>query len=241
MNPSSALPSALRRWLPLIVILAGAAVGMVFLRDHLSFDALRDNRAALLAFRDSRPVLTPLVFTAIYALIVAFSVPGAVWITLTGGFLFGLFPGVAYNVIGATLGAVALFWAVRTGLGDGLRARIDAGDGRIRRLMDGIHHNEVPVLLGMRLIPVVPFFVANLVAAFLGVATWRFAWTTLLGILPGGLIFTWVGSGLGAVFDRGTTPDLGIIFEPQILGPLLGLAALSLLPVVVRLIAKGKP
>lgn len=230
----------LRRWVPLILILAGAVIGAVVLRDYLSFDALRDNRAALLAFRDSHSVLMPLAFVAVYTVIVAFSVPGAIWVTLAGGFLFGLFPGVLYNVVGATLGAMALFLAVRTGLGGGLRSRVDGGDGRAQRLMEAIRENEVPVLLSMRLVPVVPFFIANLVPAILGVATLRFAWTTLVGILPGGLIYTWVGSGLGAVFERGAAPDLGIIFEPQILGPLLGLAALSLLPVAVGLFRKEK-
>jgi uncharacterized membrane protein YdjX (TVP38/TMEM64 family) len=128
---------------------------------------------------------------------------------------------------------------VRTGFGDGLRQRIDASDGTVRRLSDGIRANEVPVLLSMRLIPVVPFFVANLIPAFLGVSTWRFAWTTALGILPGGLVYTWVGSGLGEVFARGEAPNLGIIFEPYVLGPILALAALSLLPVALKALRRS--
>jgi uncharacterized membrane protein YdjX (TVP38/TMEM64 family) len=174
-------------------------------------------------------LLTPLCIA-----VVALSVPGAVWVTLTGGFLFGVFPGALYNVGGATLGALLLFLAVRAGLGEALRARIDASDGTVRRLSDGLRENEVSVLLSMRLVPVVPFFVANLIPAFLGVAAWRFVWTTFVGILPGGLVFTWVGAGLGDVFERGGTPDLGIIFEPFVIGPLLGLAALSLLPIVLK-------
>ena len=224
----------LRRWLPLTLILTGAVLGVVFLRQQLSFEALAQNREALLAYRDAHALLMPALFVTAYALIVAFSIPGAVWVTLTGGFLFGLFPGVLYNVSGATIGALLLFLAVRTGLGEGLRARIDASDGAVRRLSDGIRANEVPVLLSMRLIPAVPFFVANLIPAFLGVGTLRFAWTTLLGIIPGALVYTWVGAGLGEVFARGESPDLGIIFEPYVLGPILGLAALSLLPVLLK-------
>lgn len=232
-------PNPLRRWLPLIVIAAGAIVALVFLRGQLSFESLGANRATLLAWRDAHPVAMPALFVLAYTLVVAFSVPGAVWVTLTGGFLFGLFPGVLYNVTGATLGAVAIFLAVRSGLGAGLKARIDASDGAVRRLSDGIRANEIPVLLSMRLVPVVPFFVANLIPAFLGVTVRRFAWTTLIGIIPGALVFTWVGAGLGAVFARGEAPDLGIIFEPYILGPMLGLAALSLLPVAVKAMRRG--
>lgn len=226
--------SRIRRWAPLAVIVAGAILGAMFLRDHLGFEALRDNREALLAYAAAHPVQTPALFMLGYVVIVAFSLPGATVATLTGGFLFGVFPGVVFNVVAATLGAVAIFLAVRVGLGEGLRRRIDASDGAVRRLTDGIRANEVPVLLTMRLVPAVPFFIANLIPAFLGVATWRFAWTTLVGILPGGLVYTWVGSGLGAVFARGEAPDLGILFEPHILGPILGLAALSLLPVVLK-------
>ena len=104
------------------------------------------------------------------------------------------------------------------------------------------HASRPPVMslvVWSALIPVVPFFVANLIPACLGVTAGRFAWTTLIGIIPGTLVFTWVGAGLGAVFARGESPDLGIIFDPHILGPMLGLAALSLLPVVIKAVRRG--
>lgn len=231
--------SRFRRWLPLILIIAGAIAGGIYLREYLTFGSLRENREALLAYRAAHPFWAPAIFMLAYIVIVAFSLPGASAATLTGGFLFGVFPGVVFNVVAATLGAVAIFLAVRTGLGQGLKDRIDASDGAVRRLTDGITANEVPVLLSMRLVPVVPFFIANLIPAFLGVATWRFAWTTLVGIIPGGLVYTWVGSGLGEVFARGEAPNLGIIFEPYILGPILGLAALSLLPIVLKFLRRA--
>ncbi|WP_323037907.1 TVP38/TMEM64 family protein [Pararhodobacter sp.] len=231
--------SRFRRWLPLILIIAGAIAGGIYLREYLTFESLRENREALLAYRAAHPFWAPAIFMLAYIVIVAFSLPGASAATLTGGFLFGVFPGVVFNVVAATLGAVAIFLAVRTGLGQGLKDRIDASDGAVRRLTDGITANEVPVLLSMRLVPVVPFFIANLIPAFLGVATWRFAWTTLVGIIPGGLVYTWVGSGLGEVFARGEAPNLGIIFEPYILGPILGLAALSLLPIVLKFLRRA--
>ena len=179
------------------------------------------------------------LFIAAYVGIVAFSLPGATIATLTGGFLFGLFPGAFYNVLGATLGAAAIFTVVRLGMGEALKARIDASDGAVRRISDGIRDNEVPMLLTMRLMPAIPFFIANLIPAFLGVATWRFVWTTFVGILPGGVVYTWVGSGLGEVFARGETPNLGILFEPQILAPILALVALSLAPVVLKAVRRA--
>jgi len=92
----------------------------------------------------------------------------------------------------------------------------------------------------MRLLPAVPFFVANLVPALVGVPLYRFVISTFLGIIPGAVVLTSVGAGLGGVFERGETPDLGIFFEPQILLPILGLCALAALPLIVKAIRGQK-
>jgi len=226
--------AGLRRKLPFLLIIAVAAIGTFALRDHLNFAALAENRTALLALRDAHYGATALGFVAAYALIVGFSLPGATVATLTGGFLFGLFPGVLYNVTGATAGAVAIFLAARSGFGARFADRLDAQGGTVARLHEALRANEWSVLFLMRLVPVVPFFLANLIPAFIGVRLHRFVITTFLGIIPGGLVYTSVGAGLGEVFARGESPDLGIIFAPQVLGPILGLAALSALPIVLK-------
>jgi uncharacterized membrane protein YdjX (TVP38/TMEM64 family) len=140
-------------------------------------------------------------------------------------------------VIAATLGATGIFLAARTGLGEPLRAR---ASGWLKRLEKGIEENAVSFMLTMRLVPAVPFFVANLAPAFLGVPLRTYVWTTLLGIIPGTAVYASVGAGLGAVFAAGERPDLSIIFSWPVLGPLLGLSALSALPMAVRLI-RGRP
>ncbi|MEM7296559.1 MAG: VTT domain-containing protein [Pseudomonadota bacterium] len=231
--------SGLRRLLPLLAILAAAILGFIFLRDYLSFDALRENREALIAFRDANYILTVAVFIAIYVAIVAFSLPGAAVATLTGGFLFATFPGALFNVIGATLGATVIFLAARWGLGERLAARMDSSDGVIKRIKDGCDENQWSMLFLIRLVPAVPFFIANLIPAFVGVPLSRFVISTFLGILPGSVVYTSVGAGLGGVFERGESPNLGIIFEPQILLPILGLCALAALPIVIKAI-RGK-
>lgn len=226
--------AGLLRRLPLLAILAVAALGAFAFRDSLSFEALEDNRDSLLAFRDSHYLGSVLAFLAAYVAIVAFSLPGATVATLTGGFLFGVFPGVLYNVVAATLGAVAIFLAARLGLGDRLAAGMDAGEGAVKRIKAGIDANQWEMLFLIRLVPAVPFFVANLVPAFVGVPLWRFAVTTFLGIIPGALVYTGVGAGLGEVFEAGERPDLGILFAPHILLPILGLCALAALPILVK-------
>ena len=228
------------RYLPFVAILAVAVIGYFALRDYLTFETLRDNREALIAFRDQHYALTILVFLGIYIMIVGFSLPGASVATITGGFLFGTVFGVLANVTGATLGAVVIFLAARMGLGETLKARMDASEGLVRKVKAGIDENQWSMLFFIRLVPVVPFFVANLIPAFLGVPLYRFVISTFLGIIPGSLLFTSIGAGLGSVFARGETPDFGIIFEPHILLPILGLCALSVLPVVLKAVTGKK-
>ncbi len=232
-------PPAWKRYAPLIAIGAVALVGALTLRDYLSFETLAANREALETFRDANYVLTAGVFMLAYVVIVGFSLPGATIATLTGGFLFGVFPGALFNVLAATVGATVIFLAARYGLGERLAAKMDASDGVVRKIKDGIDENQWSMLFLIRLVPAVPFFVANLVPALVGVPLYRFFVSTFLGIIPGGVVYTSVGAGLGEVFARGETPDLGIIFEPHILLPILGLCALAALPIVLKAV-RGK-
>ena len=124
------------RRLPLIIIGVVAILGAIYLRDYLTFDALRDNREALLSFRDNNFVLTVAVFILAYVVIVAFSLPGATIATLTGGFLFATFPGALFNVTAATIGATAIFLAARWGFGEKLGARLEGSEGVIKKIKD---------------------------------------------------------------------------------------------------------
>ena len=232
--------STATRYLPLVVIALAALAGAFFLRDYLSFEALRDNREALLGFRDANFALTVLVFIAAYVVIVAFSLPGAAIATLTGGFLFGTALGTVINITGATIGAILIFLAASMGLGERLKERMDASEGLVSKIKKGIDENQWSMLFFIRLVPAVPFFVANLIPAFLAVPLYRYVISTFFGILPGALVYTSVGAGLGEVFARGESPDLGIIFEPHILLPILGLCALSLLPVIIKAVTGKK-
>ncbi|MCP5075161.1 MAG: TVP38/TMEM64 family protein [Rhodobacteraceae bacterium] len=235
-------PITLRKLLPLLIILFVAVAGFFGLREVSSFEALRDNREMLIGWRDNNYLLAVLTYISVYIAIVAFSLPGAAIMTLTGGFLFGIFFGALFSVVGATLGAIAIFLAAKTGLGDALHNKMHAKDGQgglLAKIEAGLHENEISYLLLMRLVPVIPFFVANLAPAFLGVKWRNFAWTTFFGIMPGGVVYSSVGAGLGDVFAAGKTPDLGVIFEPHVLGPILGLCTLAALPIVIKAFKKG--
>jgi uncharacterized membrane protein YdjX (TVP38/TMEM64 family) len=229
----------LKRFLPLVVLLLAvvAALGLG-LDEYLSFEQLERNRTQLLDFVERNPLLAPLAFMLIYAAVIALSIPGGAILTMAGGFLFGVVAGTCYVVSAATLGATIVFLIAKTALGDSLRRK--AGPG-MRRMEAGFRDNALNYLLFLRLIPVFPFWLVNLVPAFLGVPLRTYIAATFIGIIPGSLVYASVGNGLGAVFEVGGRPDLGIIFEPQIILPIVGLAVLAILPVAYKKIRAGQP
>ncbi|MBL8699797.1 MAG: TVP38/TMEM64 family protein [Alphaproteobacteria bacterium] len=227
-----ARPGRLARLAPIVVLgVAAVAFFALGLHRHLSFDVLRDSRSGLIAWVGAHPLLAPALYVLAYVVVTACSLPGALVMTLAGGFLFGTWFGGLLTVIGATLGATALFVAARTALGDLLRARTG---GMLARLEDGFRRDAFNYLLVLRLVPVFPFFIVNLAAAFLGASLATFVVATFFGIMPGTFVYASVGSGLGSVFDSGAQPDLRTIFTWPVLGPLLGLAVLALLPVAYK-------
>ncbi len=226
------------RLAPVAVIAAGlVAFFALGLEEYLSFTALSEHRQALLAWYADNTAQLVIGFLALYVLVVAFSVPGAVWMTIGGGFLFGLALGTALVVAAATVGAVAVFLVARYALGDYLRSK--AGPA-MRRMETGFRENALSYLLVLRLVPLFPFWLVNLVPAFLGIPLRTFVLGTFFGIMPGSFVFVSVGNGLGAVFDAGGTPDLGTIFEPEFLAPIIGLAVLALIPVAYKWFKGGK-
>lgn len=226
----------LRRFLPLAILAAGFALFFALgLQHQLSLEALKSHRAVLESWVAAHPYEAMAVFAAVYIAVVAFSIPGAAVLTLTGGFLFGTWRGGTLVVISATIGATIVFLAAKTALAGLLRARMGA---RIAAMEDGFRANALSYLLVLRLVPAFPFFLVNLAAGLLGVRLGTYVLATALGIVPGTFVYAGLGNGLGAIFDAGGTPDLGLIFKPQVLWPLIGLAVLSLLPIVWRVLRR---
>ncbi len=220
----------IRLW-PLYVIAAGlGAAWYAGLFDLLSLETLRAQQETLSAFVANNLLLAIAAYLAVYALATLFMLPGALWITIAGGLLFGLAGGTAATVIGATLGASALFFAAKTSLGETLRNR--AGPF-LRRMERGFRENEVSYMFAMRLFPVVPFPVSNIAPALLGARYHNYLVTTALGIIPGAAAYTWIGASLGASLDPDETQSLfGVVqnFVPAF----VALAVVSLLPVAYK-------
>lgn len=237
MTPSKSAP-AWRRFLPLAAILALLGFGFAMGWHKLfSFEQLKAQRAVLTGFVAAQPWLAAFAFLALYVAVTMSMLPGALWITIAGGFLFGFAGGAALTVIGATTGATLLFLAARTAMGEGLRQR--AGPF-LDKLRAGFQENPFSYMLTLRFMPVVPFPVANIAPALLGATLPAYVTTTFIGILPGVAAYSLVGSGLGATFDAGGEPNLAKL-AGQLFPAFIALALVSLAPVAIKRLSKKAP
>ena len=198
---------------------------------YLSPEALCEYRDQLEAWVEGYGAVAPIGYVIVYILVFAFSLPGGAVMTIAGGFLFGVAFGAVLTVIGATIGATALFLIARFALADYLRAK--AGPA-LRQMEDGFNEDAFNYLLVLRLLPLFPFWLVNLVPALLGVSLGVYVLATAIGIIPATIVYTMVGDGVGAMVETCETLDIDGLFEPRILLPLAGLAVLALAPVLYK-------
>lgn len=220
-----------RLWIVLAIIGALALLHRSGLGELLSLDTLRTHRATLTALVADNAVTAAVAFVLAYVLAVSLSVPGAVFLTLTGGFLFGPVLGTALTVVGATIGASLVFLFARRLFG---ADALDRFGETARKLGRNIKANAWSYLLVLRLTPLFPFFLVNLAPAFVGVRLPVFVATTFVGVIPATAVFSTAGAGLGSVLDRGGPFELSSILTPEIIAGLFGLAALSLAAIPLK-------
>ncbi len=226
-------PPLVKRLAPLGIAAVALCLFFAFeLQHYFTLDALRDNQAALRNWVNEAPFLALSIFILAYAAAVAISFPGASILTIFGGFLFGLWPGIPAVVLAATMGATLIYIASKTALSDFLSAR--AG-GFIKRMEQGFHEDELNYMLLLRLVPIFPFWAINIAAGVLGVSLRNFVVGTFFGIIPGSFVYASIGNAAGAAFDVGEDVSLsGILLKPETLLPIIGLSALALLPVIIK-------
>lgn len=252
--PSAGRPrGAIRRLLPLLaIILIAAVVYGCFGSGVISLEALVRHRAAIANFVSAHRALAVLAYVFLYIVTVALSLPGAAFLTVAGGLLFGLLLGAAAAVVGSTAGATLIFLAARSALGEPLLKRVGP---RALKLVEGFRADALSYLLFLRLVPAFPFFLVNLVPAFAGVRLSIFVLATALGVIPGALVYAFAGTGLDSVIGAqkdaydaclaaGRTDcylsfDARAILTPELIGALIALGLLALLPVVVKRLRRG--
>jgi uncharacterized membrane protein YdjX (TVP38/TMEM64 family) len=228
---SFAFTRSSRFWIAVAAIALIVGVRMTGLGDFLSFDTLRAHRGALIAWVGAHWLLACATYVLIYIGAVAFSVPGATLLTITGGFLFGTSLGAVLAATGAAIGATLVFLFAKALFGDRAIERLAT---QYPNLVKGIRDNAWSYLLALRFVPLFPFFLVNLAAAFVGVRLSTYVVTTLFGILPATAVFSLAGAGLGSLLDEDGEISLASILTPTILLALTGLAVLALAAIPVR-------
>jgi uncharacterized membrane protein YdjX (TVP38/TMEM64 family) len=219
----------IRRFLPVVLLAAAfAAIWWSGVLGQLSWAGLARNQALLAGWVNAHPVLAGASYMGIYAAATALSLPQGALLTITSGLLFGAAIGTGLTVVGATVGAVLLFLAARSALGEAIARR---GGAAMEKIRDALRRDGFSYLLAIRLLPLFPFWLVNLAASVCGMRLGTFALATSIGIIPGTFVFASIGAGVGSVLAAGGTPNLSVIFSLPVLGPLVGLAVLSLLPV----------
>jgi len=224
--------ASFKKWLPLAFLVMLFVLAIYFRVDKwFSFSMLKQHHDQLLVWRDQHFLLASLLFIVTYTVVVMASIPGATLLTIMGGFLFGIFWGTVLVVASATMGATFVFLAVKTALGDWLSRK---ASGWVKRMEVGFARDEFNYLLFLRLVPLFPFFAINIVAGLLNVRLRHYVLATLIGIIPGSLVYVLVGNGLSSVFANNEEPNLGILFQPSVFIPILALGVLALVPIFYR-------
>jgi len=218
----------------IIAIVLGLAIGAFFYFDFghfLSLNALKENRDHLLVFTESNFAAAVGIFIVAYAAVTGLSLPGAAILTLAGGFLFGAVFGTLFVNVGATTGATLAFITARYLLRDAVEQKFGQWLGPVQQ---GFTKNAFSYLLTLRLIPLFPFFVVNLVSGLTRVKVGTYVAATALGIIPGSFVYAYAGRQLG------TINSLNEIASPNVIGAFVLLGLLALVPNVYKRFA-AKP
>ncbi|MGE3152980.1 MAG: TVP38/TMEM64 family protein [Nitrospiraceae bacterium] len=225
-STSSAQPSSSGRMILLLLIAAGIGAFFYFdLGRFLSLDALKANRDHLLAFTEANAGIAAALFVVIYVVVTGLSLPGAVILTLAGGFLFGSLFGTMLVNIGATTGATLAFLTARYLLRDWVEQKFGSKLGSIQ---EGFANNAFSYLMTLRLIPLFPFFLVNMVSGLTRVSVGTYVAATAMGIIPGSFVYAYAGRQLG------TINSLKEIASPNVLLAFTLLGILAMVPVLYK-------
>jgi uncharacterized membrane protein YdjX (TVP38/TMEM64 family) len=222
-------PNPARRWAKIALLLTFlAGLGAFFLLggpERLDLASLQQNRDLLLAYTTEHYATMLLAVGGVYVLATALSIPGATVLSLTAGFLFGRWVGTLLIVVSATVGATLVFLAARFLFAEAAWRRMGP---RARNALEGFEKNAFNYLLFLRLVPLFPFWLVNLLPAFAPIRVRTYITATALGILPGAFVFANLGRALGRI------DSLDQLLSPRLLLALGLLGVLALVPVLVK-------
>lgn len=195
-----------------IILLVAAAIALFFalgLQRQLTLAGLHAHLDAMRAWRAANPVLGAAIYFAAYVVMAGLSLPGAALLTLVGGALFGLLWGTVLVSFGSTVGALGSFLVARYVLRDAVHRRFAQ---RMKTIDAGIRHDGALYLLTLRLVPVFPFFLVNLLSGLTAMRATTFYWVSQIGMFPATVIYVNAGMRLAGL------QHLSGILSPAVLG-----------------------
>lgn len=208
-----------------IFIVAVVFINIFDLHAFFTFENLKAQQSSLSSFVQANYILTVLIFISLYIVSVAFLIPIATVLTLSGGFLFGATFGIIFVNIGATIGAVCAFLFARYIIGNKIQQKYKS---KLQKFNQELEENKFQYLFSLRLLPIFPFFLVNFFCGVTNVDLRTFFITTSIGIIPGSFVYTYAGSQLANI------SAIEDIFSKEILFALILLATLTLLPVLYK-------
>jgi len=222
----------LRKYLPLLLFATLFFCFFYFqLFRYLSLESLTQHHALLLQWKETHYLLAVSLYILSYSLAVAAAFPAALFFTVTGGLLFGPFPGGLYVILSVTIGSVLLYRTVKRAFAERLQKKAEKWR---TALAPGLQKNAFYYLLFLRLLPLFPCFLINVVSGLLAVPLPVFIGATLLGLLPSTLIYTSLGHHLGTLFQHHQHPGIALLLQPAFFLPLCALAFLALGPLAYQ-------
>jgi len=205
--------------------------------DYLSFESLKENKLKLEQFLAKYPILAPTLYLLLYVITTMLSIPSGFILTLIGGFLWPQPWSTLLVVVGATIGASILFLAARHALHDFFASKTGPF---LEKMRHGFQEGQISYMLFLRLVPLFPFWIVNLAPAFFDVRFFHYVWTTLVGVLPGTFVLAQAGRGLSAILESDEGFTVGAFFNFQMKIALVGLAVISLIPIIIKKFRKKK-
>ncbi|HGS5455899.1 TPA: TVP38/TMEM64 family protein [Vibrio cholerae] len=198
-----------------IVLIAIAALLVTQFRQYLTLDVAKAKQAELANYIDAHLLQAALIYFVVYVLLTAFSIPGATVVTLLGAALFGFWLSLLLASFASTIGATLAFLSSRFLLRDWVQAKFA---DKLQTINQGIERDGAFYLLSLRLIPIFPFFLINLVMGLTPISTWRYYWVSQLGMLPGTAVYLNAGTQLAEISSLGEIVSLPVLASFVLLG-----------------------
>lgn len=221
----------MKKFIPILVICTLSLIVFSFdLHEFFTLEQFKHNKIIIDTFVETQIISAIIIYSTTYILGVALSLPIATFLTLLGGILFGQWIGTITVVLSATFGSTILFISAKMASKDILTKKIG---GFAKKMQKGFKKNALSYLLTLRLIPLFPFVMVNLVAALLQIPLRTYILGTAIGIMPGSFIYVSIGVAISTLIEQPGF-ELNVILEPKVLMALTGLGILSLLPMIYK-------